>query len=90
MKSGIFRRSKRDGPRLRLEQSLGAFPVGNGDISPLYVLFGVSNVGNAATVAETVYLSAGRETAIDVSGDLGGDGVSEEVGGPPREIPPGG
>jgi hypothetical protein len=91
MSPGIFRRSKRDGVRLRLEQSLGAFPVGNGDISPLYVLFGVSNVGSVAAVAETVYLRAGRDTVLDLSSELGGDGVSDEKngGGPPRGIPPG-
>lgn len=91
MSPGIFRRSNRDGSRLRLEQSLGAFPVGNGDISPLYVLFGVSNLGSAAAVVEKVYLRAGRETALDLSGHLGGDGVSDgkSGGGPPRSILPG-
>ena len=91
MSPGIFRRSKRDGARLRLEQSLGAFPVGNGDISPLYVLFGVYNAGSDAAVVEKVYLRVGREAAIDVSGSLGGDGVGdeEEGGGPPRGIPSG-
>lgn len=91
MSPGIFRRSKRDGVRLRLEQSLGAFPVGNGDISPLYVLFGVFNVGSAAAVAERVYVRAGRETTLDLSAELGGDGSdsADEPGGLPREIPPG-
>lgn len=70
---------------MRLEQSLGAFPVGNGDISPLYVLFGVSNAGDDAVVAERVCLRAGHDTVLDLTGDLGGDD-----GGLPREIPPGG
>jgi hypothetical protein len=85
MSPGIFRRFKsHDGPRLRLEQSLGAFPLESGDISPLYVLFGVYNVGGAVAVAEKAYLRAGRETVLDLSGELGGDD-----GGLPREIPPG-
>lgn len=81
MSPGMFRR--RD-PRLRLEQSLGAFPVGNGDISPLYVLFGLSNPGSAPVVVERVYVRAGRDTILELTGDLGGD-----EGGPPREVPSG-
>lgn len=70
---------------LRLEQSLGAFPVGNGDISPLYVLFTAANPGEAAVTVERVHVGAGRETSLELTDSLGGDG-----GGPPREIPPGG
>jgi hypothetical protein len=86
MSPGILRRFKRrGGPRLRLEQSLGAFPVGKGDISPLYVIFDLSNMGGTAVVAERVYVRAGRHTILDLTSELGGDD-----GGPPREIPPGG
>lgn len=83
MSPGIF--GRRGGSRLRIEQSLGAFPVGNGDISPLYVIFGLGNAGDAAVVAERVYLKAGRDTTLELTGELGGD-----EGGPPRELPPGG
>lgn len=82
MSPAIFKR--RGGPRLRLEQSLGAFPAGDGNISPLYVLFGLSNTGESVAVAEEVYLRAGRDTTLDLTGELGGDN-----GGPPREILPG-
>lgn len=69
---------------LRLEQSLGAFPVGRGDISPLYVLFTAANPGGAAVTVERVHVRAGRETSLELTDSLGGDD-----GGPPREIPPG-
>jgi len=59
----------------------------DGDVSPLYVLFGLSNRGGAPIVAEKVYLRAGRETVLDLTADLGGDGG--DSGGLPREIPPG-
>lgn len=66
-----------------VEQSLGAFPLDNGDISPLYVLFGLYNAGESVTVAEKVYLRAGRDTILDLTGEVGGD-----EGGLPSEIPP--
>lgn len=68
---------------LRLEQSLGAFPVGGGDISPLYVLFSAANLEDEAVTVERVYVRAGRETELEVTPELGGDS-----GGPPRRIPP--
>lgn len=90
MSPGVFGRfGRRGAPRLRLGQSLGAFPLENGDISPLYVLFGVSNPGEAAVVVESAYLRAGRDTILDITGELGGDGGGDS-GGLPREIPPGG
>jgi len=47
--------SRGEGPRLRISQSLGAFRLPGGDVSPLYVLFTVSNPG-----PETVTLAGAR------------------------------
>lgn len=69
---------------LRLEQSLGAFPVGEGDISPLYVIFSAANPGAEAVTVERVYVRAGRGTDLEITSELGGD-----AGGPPRRMPPG-
>ena len=69
---------------LRLEQSLGAFPVGEGDISPLYVIFSAANPGAQAVTVQRVYVRAGRGTEIEITSELGGD-----AGGPPRRIPSG-
>ncbi|WP_047866268.1 hypothetical protein [Rubrobacter aplysinae] len=90
---GLF--GRRGAGRLRPEQSLGAFPLKNGDVSPLYVLFTVYNPGPEAAVAERIYLRAGRGAVLDLTGELGGDGSGgsgeeNDRGGLPREIPPDG
>jgi len=46
--SAAFRRLfSGSGPRLKLSQSLGAFPLPGNDVSPLYAAFTVRNVGRA-------------------------------------------
>lgn len=71
-----------DGPRLVLSQSLGAFPRPEGDISPLYVFFEVTN--------------AGREGVEIVRANVGVKGGARPVyegpflGGPlPNKLEPG-
>ena len=83
MSPDIFRRFERRGEaRLKLEQSLGAFSTGDGDVSPLYVLFSVSNAGRNEALAEKAYvLAGGGDAALDLTGELEGDG-----GGLPCQI----
>ena len=69
---------------LRLEQSLGAFPVGAGDISQLYVLFSAANPLEKAVTVQRVYLCARGGEDLEITSELGGD-----FGGPPRRILPG-
>ena len=58
--------------------------MGEGDISPLYVLFSAANPTAEAVIVERVYVRAGRGTEMEITSELGGD-----AGGPPRRIPPG-
>lgn len=85
MRPDIFRRfERRGGARLKLEQSLGALPTGYGDVSPLYMLFAVSNAGRNEALLEKTYVLAGGDTTLDLTGELEGDGE-----GLSREIRPG-
>jgi hypothetical protein len=59
---------------VRLSQSLGAYPLPNGDISPLYVLFGVENTGGEGIEITSVRVSPKGE---DIS--LAGDEIEGEV-----------
>jgi hypothetical protein len=56
---GAWLRRRRSGARLRLAQSLGAFPLPEeGDISPLYVFFDVENVGRGDVGISRLYVVA--------------------------------
>ena len=54
-----LRRAFGGGPDLRLSQSLGAFALPEGAISPLQVFFGVTNAGAEGVEVSRVYVSAG-------------------------------
>lgn len=58
--------------------------MGEGDISPLYVIFSAANSGAETITVQRVYVRAGRGTQLEVTHELGGD-----AGGPPRRIPSG-
>jgi hypothetical protein len=60
--------SRGEGPRLRISQSLGAFRLPGGDVSPLYVLFTVSNPGpeTATLTSARVLPSRGEGPAVHV------------------------
>lgn len=60
--------------RLRLSQNLGAYPLPTGDISPLYVFFGVENAGG-----EEVEVTAVRVSPKGEDVPLAGDEVKGEV-----------
>ncbi|QIN81906.1 hypothetical protein GBA63_04060 [Rubrobacter tropicus] len=64
---------RRDGPNLRLSQSLGAFAGPGGDISPLHVFFGVTNAGKEEVEIVSVYVSAKGEPGPVYEGPFGGD-----------------
>jgi hypothetical protein len=52
---------KRSGPRLRLSHAPGAFPVPGGNVSPLFLVFGVENAGDEAVdIARVRVESSGR------------------------------
>ncbi len=55
---GAWLRRRRSGSRLRLAQSLGAFPrPEQGDISPLYVFFDVENAGREDAGISRLYVT---------------------------------
>lgn len=62
-------------PRLRLKlgQSLGAFPRPGGDISPLFVLFDVTNSGEQEVEVAHLYLQAGKDFNRSLDEGLGGE-----------------
>ena len=71
---GPFLRHRKNEPRLRLAQALGAFPIpGEGNISPLYVFFEIVNEGHTDAEVSRLYLTpkGGRRPAYD--GPFGGD-----------------
>lgn len=61
------------GPDLRLSQSLGAFARPGGDISPLYVLFGVTNAGAEEVEIARVYVTAKGGSRPVYEGPFDGD-----------------
>jgi hypothetical protein len=62
--SAWFRR-RRNGPRIELALALGAFPRPGGDISPLFVLFEVTNAGETdATISRLYVTPRGERTAV--------------------------
>ena len=60
-------------PRLGLGQSLGAFPRPGGDISPLFVLFSVTNTGEEEAGVTHLYIRAGKDFSRSLDGNLGGE-----------------
>ncbi len=60
-------------PDLRLSQSLGAFARQEGDISPLYVFFGVTNAGAEDVEIVRVYVSARGGSGPVYEGPFEGD-----------------
>lgn len=72
----------RGGPNLRLSQSLGAFAGPGGEISPLYVFFGVTNAGSEEVEVTGVYVSAKGEPVYE--------GPFDEDHAPPFTLAPGG
>jgi hypothetical protein len=63
----------RDGPDLRLSQSLGAFAGPEGTISPLYVFFEVTNTRSEEVEVARVYVSAKGDPRPVYEGPFGGD-----------------
>lgn len=61
------------GPDLRLSQFLGAFARPGGDISPLYVLFGVTNAGAEEVEIARVYVAAKGGSRPVYEGPFDGD-----------------
>lgn len=56
---------RRSGPRLDLGQALGAFPRPGGDISPLFVLFEVTNSGEEDANLSRLYVTPTKDrTAV--------------------------
>lgn len=73
---------------LKLTQNLGAYPLPNGDISPLYVFLGAQNAGREEVEITSVRVSPkGEETSLAEEGIKGevparipaGEGVRFEV-----------
>ena len=60
-------------PRLNLGQSLGAFPRPGGDISPLFVLFDVTNAGEEEVEITRLYVRAGKDFDRSLNENLGGE-----------------
>lgn len=54
------------GSGLELSQSLGAFPLPGGGISPLHVVFTVTNAGRGATSLDRAYVTAESDGAPTV------------------------
>lgn len=72
--SFIDRLLGRDGrPRLKVDQSLGAFPRAGGDISPLFVIFRTENRGpeEVEVTGLSIELAGGRR--LDLANSLGGE-----------------
>lgn len=61
-----------DRPRLKVDQSLGAFPRAGGDISPLFVIFRTENRGpeGVEVTGLSIELAGGR---LDLADGLGGE-----------------
>lgn len=72
------------GPDLRLSQSLGAFARPEGDISPLYVFFGVTNAGAEEVEIARAYVCAKGGSRPVYEGPFDGDHA------PPFTLAPGG
>ena len=73
---GPWPRQRRRGekPRLRLAQSLGAFPRPGGDISPLFVFFTVSNAGEGDATVARLYVEPKDGCPLSGVNLLGGEG----------------
>ncbi len=71
--AGWLKRAFGGGPDLRLSQSLGAFARPEGEISPLYVFFGVTNAGAEEIEVSRVYVSARAGSRPVYEGPFEGD-----------------
>jgi hypothetical protein len=71
MRAWFGRRSK--GPRLELVQSLGAFPLPGGDISPLFVVFEVGNTGDSAVELRRLYVRLRGGELLDLTDTMEGE-----------------
>lgn len=72
---------------LKLSQKLGAYPLPDGDISPLYVFFGVKNTGGdevEVSAVRVVPKGGGEPLAVEIKGEIptrlaAGESVRYEV-----------
>lgn len=58
---------------MKLAQNLGAYPLPNGDVSPLYVFFEVENVGAEEIKISSVRVSPKGKDAPLAEGEIKGD-----------------
>ncbi|MBA2693246.1 MAG: hypothetical protein H0U65_12275 [Rubrobacter sp.] len=58
---------------LKLSQNLGAYPLPNGDISPLYVIFGVENANGGEVEIASIRVSPKGEEASLAEGEMKGE-----------------
>ncbi len=70
---GAWIRARRDRPRLRLGQSLGAFAGPGGEISPLQVFFEVGNEGRQDVEIRRLHVRPKGEDRATYEGPFEGD-----------------